>query len=497
MIPLSPPGVRGDPGGRFDGRIAANALWLFVAQITTLAAGLLVVVTVTRVLGPVDLGRWRFAQAVAAVLLVLADAGLTGLAIREIARRPDEIAEYARPVLEVRMVLSALLLVALGAVLIIAATDQASAVVTMLVAIGLVPAAFSTTYLFQAREAMGRVSLLRSVGQIAAAIFAIVGTIALGTILAPIASFLVASFGVSALTLGWAVRAHYLRSGEERGGLVARLLRPAAPFLLAALAVQVIFNADAFIIRALRGDGELGLYAAPYSIAGYALVLGGAVIGAAYPQIAAHSHSSLTIAPLVNDLSAVMGVLALPISIGTILVADLLVVALFGEAYAGTGPTLAILMTLPLVGFLNMTLGQALTARGLAGQVAAVAIVAATLNVALNLALVPTLGGFGAAVVVAITEVSTVVLYLGMLWRSDRSFPVPDYLSCLPASLVMAVSLVIARQLMAVSLPVLVALGIASFLAGIVIFPSRGIAILISLAPRRRADPESEDDRRA
>jgi O-antigen/teichoic acid export membrane protein len=179
-----------------------------------------------------------------------------------------------------------------------------------------------------------------------------------------------------------------------------------------------------------------------------------------------------------------MGLLAVPLSIGTMLVADQLAVALFGEAFSASGLMLVILMTLPLIGFLNMTLGQGLTARGLAGRVAVVAIAAAAINVALNLILVPAFGGVGAAVAVTVTEVCTAVPYLWMLWRSDRIFPVPAYLACVPATLVMAACIIIIRASTSVPLPVVVVAGIGAFLGGSIVFPSRGLTLIMGFMPR-------------
>lgn len=480
----SRPPISNDPSGSsFDRQIASNALWLFVAQVTTLAAGVLVVVTVSRELGPEDLGRWRFAQAVTAILMVLADAGLTGLAIREIARHPERIAAYARPVIFVRLALTASLLLGLAAFLILSAGDAKSAVVTMLVALGLVPAAVSTTYLFQAREELGPVSRIRTAGQVVSATTAIIGTLLLGSLLITVTPFLLVGAVVSTLIVTRAVRAGYLHTDGAGMSALSYLLRPAVPFLVASLAVQVIFNADAFIIRAIRGEVELGLYAAPYSIAGYALILGGAVVGAAYPRIAAHAQSSATVTTIVADVCSVMGVLAVPMSIGTMLVADELVVTLFGEAYLGSGSTLAVLMSLPLIGFLNMTIGQSLSARGLAVRVALVAVLSATTNVVLNLLFVPTMGGVGAAIAVALTELLTMVAYLASLWRSDRIVPVAAYLSCLPATLVMAVCVITARMVVHLPLPALVAIGIGTFLGATAVFPSTGVLLLRSLIP--------------
>jgi len=485
VIDGSAPTPQTGPEGTFDTRMASNAVWLLVAQISALAAGLVVVVTITRVLGAGDLGRWRFAQAVTALLLVLSDAGLTALAIREIARHPDEVARYGRPVMRVRLVIATGLLIALAILLVLASPDPASAQITLLVALGLLPAALSATYLFQGREAMGPVSRLRTASLIVAAIAAIIGTIVVGTLVAAVVPFLLASIGVAAVTMMWAGRAGYLESDTSPRISPWSLIVPAAPFLLAALAVQVIFNADAFIIRAFRGEEELGLYAAPYSIAGYSLILGGAVMSAAYPRIASLEHLDphAAVAALVDDLSAVMGVLAVPASVGVILVADLLVVALFGPAFIESGPILAVLMTLPLLGFLNMTLGQALTARGLPGPVAGVAVVAATLNVLLNLFLVPRLGGIGAAISVAITELVTIVLYVRVNWRRGAAAPVRHYFDCLPATLVMAAVVAFGRVVVGLPLALLVALGIVSFLLGSLVFPSRGLAILRQIAP--------------
>jgi hypothetical protein len=52
-------------------------------------------------------------------------------------------------------------------------------------------------------------------------------------------------------------------------------VRQGAPFLIAAVAIHMIFNADVLLLEWLRGDAELGMYAASYALAAQILLLAG------------------------------------------------------------------------------------------------------------------------------------------------------------------------------------------------------------------------------
>ena len=72
--------------------------------------------------------------------------------------------------------------------------------------------------------------------------------------------------------------------------------------------------------------------------------------------------------------------------------------ALFGDAYAGSGEVLAVLVWAHVFAFVFVLSRQVLIGIGRAGELARLAWIAAAVNVALNLVLIPAHGALGAAV---------------------------------------------------------------------------------------------------
>lgn len=459
-----------------DRRLARNATWLLVAQIATLASGLAILVAISRLLTPEDLGRWRFSQAILAYLLVLADTGLTSFAIREVARRAIPVTTFGWTMLVLRLSIAA---ASLGAVIIALALGSQSPNTMLLTAImgaSAIATALSAGYVLQAREDFRGMASIRITAQVVGAIGAVAGLLITGSLYA-------AAFAVLLAAVLAAVMTDYLvaRTGALHGGLstsaAAGFLRRAAPFIGAGLAVQVVFNADAFLIQLLQGERDLGLYAAPYAIAGYSLVIGGALMGAAYPRMARASVLSAP-ADYIGELSAAMGTMSLPIAIGGMVTADLLLMTLFGPAYVDTWPVLIVLMTLPMVGFMNMTLGQSMAAIGLQRGVFLTALAAASVNVLLNLVAIPRFGIMGAALVAATTEMVTLGLYARLAGRLGVRVPMLAYLGSLPAALLMGTALLALRASGVTTLLVLLPAGVCVYAGIQAIRPSRGARAL-------------------
>jgi O-antigen/teichoic acid export membrane protein len=473
-----------------DRGLARNATWLLVAQVATLASGLAIIVAISRLLTPEDLGRWRFSQAVLAYLLVLADTGLTTFAIRELARRTQAtpLGALGGTMLILRLAIATVSLGAVTIVLFLGSLSPATLLVTATMGAAAIATALSAGYVLQAREDFRAIAGIRIAGQVVAAVGAVAALVLTHSLHGAAIAVLLAAVIATVLTDRLAARFGTFRAGFSAAE-ASRFMRGAAPFIGAGLAVLVIFNADAFLIQLLRGERELGLYAAPYAIAGYSLVIGGALMAAAYPRMArasGHSGSNDHLA----ELSAVMGTLALPIAIGGMVSAESLLMTLFGPDYVDNWPVLVVLMTLPLVGFLNMTLGQSMAATGQQRSVFLTALAAAAVNVALNLIAIPSIGIMGAAIVAAVTELVTLGLYARLAGRSGVPVPALAYLGSLPAAILMGLGLVVLRVLGVTSLLVLLPAGVAIYAGIQAMRPSRGAHSLRRvLWPGDRADP--------
>jgi len=414
-----------------------------VSHVATLLVGLTVSIVISRV-GAEELGRWRLAQAIVTYVLVGSDAGLTLLAIREVARRPLDMNRFAGPVLFIRFVL-ALVAIAVGVLVIDPGNGNEAGWFYVAMFITVLPAALSLIHVAQGLQRMHAYALVRFVsGALASAVGlgAFVVTHNLVLLVVPIIGVgLIVDVGLAAYlrrTMGLA-----FRIGTPQ--LWWELLVRGVPFLVGALAIQLISNADAVIIGTARGEAELGLYAAAYVLAGQLLFLAGPIASVVYPRLAMLHEQRAGFERAVRDFSGVLGLLVVPVCVGAAIVAPSLIDVVYGRQYERSIVLLTVLMGMPLVGFYNVAMSQALNAARRHGTVARVAVVAAAVNVVLNLALVPSVGLIGAAVVAVVTEVVAATAYTRVMAAASGLAPLRAYLGSIDAVVVMAVVALLLR----------------------------------------------------
>lgn len=188
------------------------------------------------------------------------------------------------------------------------------------------------------------------------------------------------------------------------------------PLTLVAAMHVIHQNTDIVMLGLFRSSEEVGLYRV---VAQAALTIGFGLTAmnlVAAPHFARlYANGDLAGLQRSATLSArLVLAMTVPIVVLFLLLAEPIIVFIFGEAYRGGGTALVILAVGQLgnaffgaVGFLlNMTGHERDTARGMA--------VAAAANVVLNLALIPPFGINGAAAATAMT----MVLWNVLLWRA-------------------------------------------------------------------------------
>ena len=444
---------------------------LVAAQVVTAALGVATLLVISRLLGPTALGEWRFAVAVTGYLLVVSDAGLSTFAVREIARERALTPHLGWPVVVVQAAVAGVLYALLIAGLLVSGLHGRAFAVVALLGLSAFVHALGIGHVFQAYERMPTLAFVSIASSVTAAAVGL-GALAVTRQLVWLA--------IASVAVGIVANAVLLRLGRRAFELpfelptlaAARaLLRSGAPFLIAGIATQLIFSADAIMIEIIRGVHELGIYAAGYAIPAQLLMLTGPLMAAVYPLLAGHGTAGS--AALTGAIASVLGVLVLPLAFGGAAVSDQLVSFLFGREFHRSGTVLAIAMTLPALGAFNSVLGQALLARNRQQTVMRVALLTAAFNIAANLALLPTVGIVGAAVAVAASEVLTAVSFTvadrDLAWAAGREYA-PNLLPAAAAT----GAVLAARALWSTPLGVNVAVGAVVYLALAVVLPTSG-----------------------
>jgi O-antigen/teichoic acid export membrane protein len=396
--------------------IGRNVSALVVAQIGTKAINVAVSVALVRWLGVAELGRYAYVLAFCFPFGALADFGLATLAIREASRAPAQTAPVLAVARRAALTLAtAASIVMVGLALLL---DHDAAIVTAIALGGLASIVSALTMpslvLLTAREQMDRLSLHRLIGAVLSSAMTLAVLMAGGGVVALLGGSLLT--GVVMWRVARALAGDPGRAPATTTGAGFALLRRALPFGLLMAGFALYYRIDMLMLEWLAAPGELGRYAAAYRFLDAVIVLAASLGGPLFPRLSSVAISAPAEARRVLEAGwRPLLALGLPLTLGTIAVADGIVALLFGPAFAGAAPLLRLLMlgTLPLF-WVNVA-NHALIAGDRVWPLVRVYTLSALVNVAGNVVLVPRWGATGAAVATVVCEWLNLALVVRLL----------------------------------------------------------------------------------
>ncbi len=406
-------------GGAFR-RVVVSFGWLLADRGIRLLGGFAVGLWLARYLGPSDFGLLSAATAAAWLGVVATQLGLDGLIQRELVQHPENT---GRILGTVTLLSSATALVVWLAIALFAwlAVD-APTMQTLLLWLGLlaVPQALAAwEYLFQARSDLRPVVVGQNIC-FAACLAARAGLIALQ---APVAAFAIVAVAERLLgavvVMRWA-RKHLVGTSLGFDASLARaMLREAWPVWISALLVTVYQKIDVVLIARWRDEAEAGIYAAAMRIV--ELWWSIAVIGATalLPDLMRSSQDRSRYPSVLQrylDLSAGAGIAA---GLVMTVCAVPLIRILFGQDYAEAGGILALQTWAGVFVFLSVARARHLIAIKRRGVELWFSALGVTLNLGLNVVLIPRYGAWGAAWA-GFTTQAAVALVFPWFFRDTR-----------------------------------------------------------------------------
>lgn len=384
-------------------RAVGNSVLILGARAVSRLVSLVVVIVLANALGDTRYGQYTTLLAYSALVSVVADLGFAPLFTREAARNPRQLGDYLGTLLVLKMALSA------------------AALVVFAVALGLgahlgslvVPGAallIATAYANQLRNtfyAVGRAEL--DAVAILAEIAIQAALILLGARRhAGVAFFLWAYAASYGFTVGYSlVVIQALRLGRLRFGLDVQLIRRwlplALPFAVTAFLTNLYFRADVPILQHFRSFAEVGWYTFAYKPFEALQFVPLAIQVVVYPLLGVYfvTDASKLLATY-RRFFRVLVMLGWPLSVGTFVLVH--PIGRLFRLFPQSEPSLRILAVGIVFLFANSAFYAMLNATDRQLFNAAATGVAAALNIALNLALIPTYGYLGASATTAFTE---------------------------------------------------------------------------------------------
>ena len=399
--------------------IAGNAALLMVSQATTWLLGFVIAIALPRHLGPAVLGQLQLSISLWAVAGVVVAAGTHLLLTKEFARDPDAGAAIVGSATTLQVL--AYLVTWVGIAVFVTLAGYRADVVAVIAIIGL-SVAF-TPFAGTARAALYGLERMEFVAMADVAtkalhVIAVLSLIVAGVGVRGIAGAS-ALYGIGSAALLWYFLGRFGVPCRLRLTGLARVARCSRSYMASDVALVVYQQIDVIVISLLVQHEALGWYSTADGIFASLLFLPSIMMTSLFP-VFSRLHSVGTEerdALLVRSFESLL-VIAVPIGLGTLAVAQPLALLLFGEEFAGTGPVLAVMGVVLTLTYLTILLGRYALAIDRQEFWIRLMVGATTATVALDLVLVPWTervmgnGAVGGALAYLATE--SVMLFLGI-----------------------------------------------------------------------------------
>lgn len=398
--------------------ILRNAGWLIVGEAAYRGSRFVLTILLARYLGVAEFGRWSFAIALAALLAIVADFGLSTVTVRDVAADRGGMRRYAGNMVAVKVPLS-LATLALIAVLGVAfGSDREETGLIYLLGLSVVLVSYSELFyaVFRAHERMHFEACAKAV--LGASLLALGGALIWRS--APLLWFGMAYIITAALSVVLAGAVLFQRFGgfELRIDLDSwkTALRTSFPIFLATAAFVAYFRIDVVMLDQMKGDREVGLYSAAYNFVYPTAFLPILFVAALFPSLSRLARQRWELRETYLRVTLILLVYAIAVPAVIIGTRDALYLGLFGGQYKDSVSVLPVLVGAACLYYFSHFNYFVLYAQRRDRTVLTVTVASVAVNVALNLVLIPRFGMHGAAVGTLLTE----VFVLGMLLAEVR-----------------------------------------------------------------------------
>ncbi len=393
--------------------IARNTSYFTLALVIQKIISLTYFTIYARVLGPADLGQYYFAISITSIFSIFIDFGLGNVITREVAKHPTKASSLFSNALSIKLIFSVITIIGL---IVWTQAWQYNGITRDLIYIAALVMIFdnftNTCYAILRGFHNLKFESIASVGfQFIVLVFSLF-VIGFGLDIRWLMMSLVTA---SLVNLGYS--AYIVRKNRQIRFsftwdtiLIKQVLLIALPFAVYAIFQRFYTFFDSILLFKFSGPEAVGLYQIPFKIIVAIQFLPMAFTASLYPALSAYWHNnreqlSITFERAIN-YSLIIGI---PIMIGTIAMADQIVL-LFKEGFTSAAWPLQIsMMAVPFM-FLSYPIGSLLNACDRQKRNTINIAIIAIGSALLNLYLIPRFGVIGACITTVITSIALIIL---------------------------------------------------------------------------------------
>lgn len=401
------PDARQPNAGHLARRIALNTGTQLGGTLLGTVVSLVFLRLATSYLGLSSFGELAIAIGVAGLVVTLADLGISTTLTREIAKRPDQTDEIAANLLVFRIAGAAAMVVAVWLAIPFLPYSHTTKIA---VAISLGGVFFTSVGSFSRAFFQAHLQLQRQAAldfaQKVLNVVALTAVIVVGAHLIALVSALVVVNGVICAWALWLARPFWRPRVAFRWSLARPLIRDSVWIGLVSMIGLLHYRGDAVLLSLLKPAADVGIYTVAYRFVDMAFLLPAFLVGAVFATLTryAHADDSGRRDALFNRVLQVLVLSSVAIVVGIVALASPLIRLLVGDDFAAAvEPTRILALSLVFI-FASPVFYNLLIAVNRQRQLVILGLLALTLNIVLNLILIPRYSYNGAAAATVVSE---------------------------------------------------------------------------------------------
>ncbi len=387
--------------------IAKNTVILLVATVLSYILMFFVNIFIARYLGAEEFGILSLAIALTGIFTIFTDLGLNTLTIREIARNKTLTRDYLINITVIKILLAILtLFIVFFTVNIFGYTEEVSYII-YLITFSIIFTAFTSIFnsIFQAYEQMEYMSVGNILNSAILFMGVVIGIFCKLDIFFFAMVYIIASIVVlvySFIIYTWKFPIPKINIDLSFWKLT---LKEALPFGVTNIFGSIYYWIDSVMLSKMVGNEVVGWYNAAYRLMFVFLSIYTVYLASIFPVMSKFYETSNEYLKFSYERSyKYLLIISLPIAFGTTLLADKIILLIYGAGYIPAIFALQILIwTVPLL-FINGLSGYVLGAVNRQMVLTKITFIGVVLNIILNLILIPKFSFIGSSVATVVTE---------------------------------------------------------------------------------------------
>ena len=389
-------------------RIAKNTTLILIAQIVTYILGFFITIYTVRYLGVGNFGILSLALSITGIFIIFTDLGLGTLIVREIARDKSVTDKYISNIVLMKVLLTILTLGLIVLTVTILGYSPAVKNVIYIITFSIMIGTFTSflSAIFQANEKM----LHLSISNILTSVTMFVGTF-VGIYYKLDLNFFAAIYLISNTLIFIYIFIVYLRTFslpqlEIDLSFWKPTLKEAWPFGITGLSGMLYTYIDSIMLSVFQGTEAVGFYSVAYRIMLIMLFIPNAVNLAIFPVMSQfYTYSKDSLKMVHERYFKYMIMLGIPIGAGITILANKIILLIFGQGFTQSIIVLQILIWTIVLTFAGASFVQLLVSTNKQLVITKISGICVVFNIIINLILIPKYSYIGASFATLLTEI--------------------------------------------------------------------------------------------